>query len=100
MLGLTDIELTKLTTIFSSHDEVERAVVYGSRAKGSYKPFSDIDITLFGDRLSSRVLNTLAMDIDDLLLPYQVDLSLYDQLTNEALLSHINRVGITLYQKQ
>ena len=100
MTGLTDIELNKLVTIFAYYDEIEQAVLYGSRAKGTYKPFSDIDITLFGVRVSSRTLNILAGDIDDLLLPYQVDLSIYSQLTNESLKSHINRVGITLYQKQ
>lgn len=100
MTGLTNIELNKLVTLFASYDEIEQAVLYGSRAKGTYKPFSDIDITLFGVRMTSRILNILAGDIDDLLLPYQVDLSIYSRLTNESLKSHIKRVGITLYQKQ
>lgn len=52
MYGLTDNELEKLCNLFRKHEEIEQAVLYGSRAKGNFKPFSDIDITLMGDRLN------------------------------------------------
>lgn len=46
--GLDDNYFDKLTSVFPRHPEVESVVLYGSRAKGNYKPFSDIDITLKG----------------------------------------------------
>ena len=91
MYGLTDNELEKLCNLFRKHEEIEQAVLYGSRAKGNFKPFSDIDITLMGDRLSD--------EIDDLLLPYSVDLSIYGKLKNADLLEHIHRMGIPIFSR-
>ena len=71
---MTDNELEKLCNLFRKHEEIEQAVLYGSRAKGNFKPFSDIDITLMGDRLTYNTLSSLSDEIDDLLLPYSVDL--------------------------
>lgn len=98
--GLTDIELQKLTVVLSSAENVKKAILYGSRAKGNYKTFSDIDITLVGDSLSRRDLNAVSRALDDLLLPYQIDLSLYDTLKNEDLIEHINHYGVEIFVRQ
>mgnify|MGYP002521923375 FL=1 len=98
--GLTDIELQKLTTALSSAEGVKKAILYGSRAKGNYKPFSDIDITLVGDSLSRHDLNAVSRTLDDLLLPYQIDLSLYDTLKNEDLIEHINHYGVEIFVRK
>ena len=98
--GLTDIELQKLTMALSSVSGVKKAILYGSRSKGNYKPFSDIDITLVGDSLSRRDLNVVSRALDDLLLPYQIDLSLYDTLKNEDLIEHINHYGVEIFVRQ
>lgn len=95
--GLTDNELAKLRDVFAMHPDIERVVLYGSRAMGNYKPFSDIDITLFGDRLTHDELVTITAEIDDLLLAYQCDISLFRSLRNQALTEHIKRVGIEIY---
>lgn len=84
----------------SSVSGVKKAILYGSRAKGNYKPFSDIDITLVGDSLSRRDLNVASCALDDLLLPYQIDLSLYDTLKNEDLIEHINHYGVEIFVRQ
>ncbi len=98
--GLTDIELNKLRDIFSQYTDIEKAVLYGSRAKGNYKPFSDVDITLKGDAITRSQLNKLLLDVDDLLLPYQFDVSIFNTLTNAELIDHIQRIGIVIYEKQ
>jgi len=97
--GLSDTELNKLRGIFSQYTDIEKVVLYGSRAKGNYKPFSDVDITLIGDTLTHNRLNKLSLDIDDLLLPYEFDISIFHTLKNNDLIEHIERVGITIYQK-
>ncbi|WP_197904747.1 nucleotidyltransferase domain-containing protein [Desulfosarcina alkanivorans] len=51
--------------------------MYGSRAKGNFKPGSDIDLTLKVNRLNLHLLNKISLELDDLLLPYTVDLSIY-----------------------
>lgn len=73
--------------------------MYGSRAKGSYRPGSDIDLALFGEALNYTQLNRIETEIDDLLLPYTVDLSLYAQIDNVDLQNHIQRVGQVFYQR-
>ncbi len=98
-IGITDTELQKITSLLAQLPKVERAIVYGSRAKGCNRRFSDIDMTLIGEDLTQQDLCRIALQIDDLLLPYEFDLSLYNKLTNEALIAHIDRVGKTIYRK-
>lgn len=97
--GLKDIEIERICHLFANNERIESAVLYGSRAKGNYKPFSDVDITLKGDELTRHDLNFLKLSIDDLLLPYQFDISLFKSLKNPDLIEHINRAGITIYNR-
>ena len=98
--GLKDIELAKLNEVFAANERIERVILYGSRAKGNYKPFSDVDITLEGAELTHNDLSRLSLAIDDLLLPYQFDISIFHALKNEALIDHIRRMGITIYERE
>lgn len=98
--GLDKTDWDKLTAIFTNHEKIEKAVLYGSRAKGNYKPFSDVDITLFGNGLTRNDLIRISLDIDDLLLPYQFDISIFESLKNSSLIDHINRIGINIYEKR
>jgi type I restriction enzyme S subunit len=75
-------------------------VLYGSRAKGTFKPGSDIDLTLIGDGLASQELAAIDEELDDLLLPYQIDLSIFDQLDHVKLHEHIERVGKVFYERR
>ena len=89
--GLKDIELAKLNEVFAASERIERVVLYGSRAKGNYKPFSDVDITLEGAELTHTDLNRISLAIDDLLLPYQFDISIFHTLKNEALINDLGQ---------
>ena len=97
--GLTLDDLNKLISLFAKNEHIERVVLYGSRAKGTFKPFSDVDITLFGNAITHQDLSQLLFDVDDLLLPYQFDISIFNMLKNSDLIEHINRVGIEIYNK-
>ena len=95
--GLTTETIEKLQTVFKSYPTVERVILYGSRALGTYKASSDIDLTIFTLETNLSFLHKIENDIDDLLLPYKVDLSLYSGLDNKNLQDHIQRVGIAFY---
>jgi len=43
--------------------------------------------------------NKISLDLDDLLLPYKIDLSIYDQITDSDLIDHISRVKIIFYKR-
>lgn len=98
--GLTDEVIEAICCIFRNHPEVETATLYGSRAKGNFKPASDIDLTLTGEKLNTTVLNKISWELDDLLLPYTFDLSIFSQISNPELISHVNRVGIIFYSRK
>jgi predicted nucleotidyltransferase len=82
----------------STYPSIERAVIYGSRAKGNYKPGSDIDLTLFGPAITEAELLALENRLDDLLLPYTFDISRFHTLQNPQLIDHIQRVGQDFYK--
>ncbi len=99
--GLSDETVQKIHSVFAQYPQVEEAVLYGSRARGDYKNGSDIDLTLQGDdTLTHTVLSKIAIDIDDLLLPYTIDLSIFTKISNADLLIQIKHAGITFYKKQ
>lgn len=95
--GLSIGTIDALQEILRQHPEVEEALLYGSRAKGDFRKGSDIDLTLLGEALDYRLLNRIENEIDDLLLPYTVDLSLFRHIDNPALIEHIRRVGLIFY---
>ena len=97
--GLKDNELEKLNSLFAANRKVEKVILYGSRAKGTYRPFSDVDITLVGATLTHDDLTRILLAADDLLLPYQFDISIHHTLKNQELLDHIARCGITIYSQ-
>ena len=78
---------------FAAESRITRALIYGSRAKGNYRRGSDIDIALDAPRMTYEDCLRLAATLDDLMLPWRIDLSLLHQIDNPALLEHIARVG-------
>ncbi|GIV16651.1 MAG: hypothetical protein KatS3mg022_2086 [Armatimonadota bacterium] len=99
--GLSEQVLKEIQRVLRKYPQVQRAVLYGSRAKGCYKPGSDIDLTLMGDEdLTLDVLYHIAWDLDDLLLPYTFDLSLFHQIDDPDVIDHIRRVGVVLYERE
>ena len=99
MYGMTDEELNLLHTLFAHQKEIEQVILYGSRAKGTHKPFSDVDITLLGYGLTRQNLNQLSAEIDESSLPYQFDISIFSKLTNPDLIEQIEETGVVLYQR-
>ncbi len=97
--GLPDSAVAKIRAALARFPQVEKAILYGSRAKGSFKTGSDIDLTLCGKELNPDLRADIASELDDLLLPYTIDLSLFAELKHPGLLDHIRRVGVLLYQR-
>ncbi|MEO0002767.1 MAG: hypothetical protein RLZZ22_459 [Pseudomonadota bacterium] len=97
--GLPAAAVQAIQQVLAACPVVEQAVLYGSRAKGNYKRGSDIDLTLKGNTLTYRDLLHLMDELDDLLLPYMIDLSIYAQIDNPALREHIDRVGVVFYAR-
>ncbi len=98
--GITDEVLHKINEVFRRYPPLEQAILYGSRATGRHRYNSDIDLTLVGPGLDLKTLFKIETELDDLLLPYKIDLSIFDHIDNPDLVGHIRRVGKVFYQRE
>jgi predicted nucleotidyltransferase len=92
--GLPARVVARLCDVVGRWPGVEAVWLYGSRAKGTHRPNSDIDLCLQAPRLGVTDLLHIEEAVDDLLLPWKVDLSLWHQLEAPDIRSHIQRVGV------
>jgi predicted nucleotidyltransferase len=93
MFGLPQDSLDKIKQIISNRSGVKEIIIYGSRAKGNYREGSDIDITIKGN-LNHNDMVEISVELDNLNLPWMIDLSLYDKIGNENLRKHIDEFGV------
>ncbi|WP_404363768.1 nucleotidyltransferase domain-containing protein [Marinobacter sp.] len=98
--GLPEKAIVALQDVFRSHPRVREVTLYGSRAMGTFRNGSDIDLTIHGREIDWQELLDIEQEIDDLLLPWKTDLSLYDQIDNESLREHIQRVGVCFWERE
>ncbi|MDX2345276.1 MAG: nucleotidyltransferase domain-containing protein [Legionella sp.] len=94
--GLPIEAVNAINKVFKQDPNIEKVILYGSRAKGNYRASSDIDLCLEGQALTLKDLLAIENQLDDLLLPWEIDLSLKHQIDNPKLLGHIKSVGIVL----
>lgn len=97
---MTKEEIASIRAVFPKYQQVEEVLIYGSRALGNFKTASDIDLTLKGKDIDLSLQTKIEFDLDDLMLPYKFDISIYDKITNPEFLDHINRVGKEIYKRK
>lgn len=97
--GIGDAELKAITNILQKCSKIEEAVLFGSRAKGTFVPGSDIDLAIKGQDIRLNDILDLSIQLDTLGLPYRFDLVIYDRIKEKSLLDHIERVGISLFKR-
>lgn len=98
MFGLTEQDIDAIVKILRKYKEVERAVIFGSRAKKTHRKGSDVDISVFGKDISFQTIRQLSYDLnEETLMPYHFDVLDYKSVENNDLKQHIERVGINIY---
>jgi len=95
--GLEQHILDKIIAVLRAHPKIERAVIYGSRALGDFKPHSDIDIAVFASRIDASELARLRFEIDELPIVFKIDLVHVDGLENESLRTKIATEGCEIF---
>ena len=90
-----DLELVR--SVLRQHPEIESATLFGSRAKGTHTPRSDVDLALAGP-LGALGAEAIAAELDELPLPYRFDVHALAAITHAPLLEHIKRVGQVIYR--
>lgn len=99
MDGLKDKHRRAIIDILSASERVERAILFGSRAMGTFTPTSDVDIVLYGNELTPTDRSKLAAAIDELTMPQQVDLLLHKSIKKRELLEHIEKHGVEWWRR-
>lgn len=100
MDGLKDKHRTAVIEIIAKNPHVERAVLFGSRATGTYTTTSDVDIAIFGTELTITDQGRIMAIIEELPMAQRVDVLIYEQLTNATLRRHIDTHGVVWYEKK
>jgi len=98
--GLNDRDIKTIHDIFNQYPEILLVHIFGSRAKGTSKPGSDIDLAIMNKVINSNTLLKLNNDFEESSLPYKVDLVDFHLLTNQHFIDHIVRVGTIFYQRE
>lgn len=96
--GLSDAAVAQIQTVLSRHREVEKAILYGSRAKGNFRTGSDVDLALVGQLLTPVTVAQIHDEFEAGSLPHRVDVALLSEIKNAALIDHIQRVGQVFYE--
>jgi predicted nucleotidyltransferase len=97
--GLAEKTLAQIAGVLARFPAVEKAVLFGSRAKATHKHGSDIDLALEGAALDWRTVGALYDALDDLLLPYRFSLIVHDANIDPDVAAHIARAGIPLFHR-
>lgn len=97
-IGLSSNILDDVVKLLAKNKKITSSSLFGSRAKGNFKPHSDVDIAIFGDCDIFDVEN-LILELNDLPASVKFDVVAYSLVDNPDLLSHIDRVGISIYKE-
>jgi predicted nucleotidyltransferase len=97
MFGLSDQTRLSIQQVFARYPTIQQVIIYGSRAKGNYRPGSDIDLTLLSNAIENTVLSRVLVDLDELNTPYLMDVSIFEKIESQDLIEHIQRVGQVFY---
>ena len=99
--GIYEKSFSLILDTLSQFYDIDKALIFGSRAKGNFKKGSDIDIAVYGEEMDkNRALDLSAALNERIPSPYFCDVVAPVFLENQNLVEHINRVGIVFYERK
>jgi predicted nucleotidyltransferase len=98
--GLLDRDMEAIAAVLSPEPRVEKAIIFGSRAKGNFRNGSDVDLALKGRKLDFSTISRISYQLnEETAMPYKFDVLNYHTLKEPALIEHIDRVGVEFYRR-
>jgi predicted nucleotidyltransferase len=95
---MLDIKLKgNLISIFSRYEQIDKVILFGSRARGDNRKNSDVDLCIFGDNITHLILAKIDMDINELNTPLSFDILGFNELSKEELIKNILSEGVIIY---
>ncbi|MGA2298610.1 MAG: nucleotidyltransferase domain-containing protein [FCB group bacterium] len=99
--GLSEKAMELIFRVFKGFPEVEKVIIFGSRAEDNFKPGSDIDLVIKGENIDNSMAEVIRNLLQEgLYLPYFFDVLDYKSIKNEKLKSHIDLYGVVFYEKR
>jgi predicted nucleotidyltransferase len=99
--GIYDQSFFLILETIQEIPEIEKAILFGSRAMGNYKKGSDIDIAIVGNNVTGQIKTRLSSILNqELPIPYFIDVLDYNTIINENLIAHIDAEGKVIYTKE
>ena len=98
MFGLIDRDIKYINMALSNFVEIDKAIIFGSRAMGNYKKGSDVDIAIVGESIDNKTILSLNDYLNEVYpIPYFFDIVHYNSILNKNLKSHIDKEGKVIY---
>jgi predicted nucleotidyltransferase len=92
--GIESNDLNDILQVIKKNKKISQIILFGSRAKGNFKQGSDLDLAFIGSDITLDELLDIKVELNELMLPFNVDLVNYNKISNSGLLEHINRIGL------
>lgn len=97
--GISDDIFNELVSSFKNDVLLQKAYVFGSRARGNYTDRSDLDIAVLGNNISSRQLNLLKDRLDNLNTVINFDIIDANKIKKKVMLDNILKEGVLIYDR-
>ena len=100
-LGLLESDMLEISAVLEKFSPIEKAIIFGSRAKGNFKNGSDVDLALKGIDLNLEIIHEVSLFLnEDTKMPYQFDVLSYFDIKEPTLTEHIDRVGVVIFERK
>lgn len=100
-LGLLESDMLEISAVLEKFPPIEKAIIFGSRAKGNFKNGSDVDLALKGIDLNLEIIHEVSLLLnEDTKMPYQFDVLSYFDIKEPTLTEHIDRVGVLIFERK
>lgn len=98
--NLRNTDLAYMSELFAQHADVEQVWLYGSRAKGTSRPGSDVDLALVGPDVSRNTVTHIHFTLEeDSPMPFFFDVVHWNTLSNPKLKAEIEQTAQLLYKR-
>jgi predicted nucleotidyltransferase len=89
--GLDEKYIQEIKSILKNYREIKLAKIYGSRALGTSKANSDIDLVIYGENIDRKICLSLKDKLEEeSSIPYFFDITHYESISNNDLKEHID----------
>lgn len=97
--GLSDKTIKVITDLFKKYTQINKVIIFGSRARGNFKNSSDIDMAICGENIDFKFIRHISAELDELPTPYSFDVLNYSDVENNEIKTNIDKDGVIFYQK-